>query len=114
MAGTTVYYYISENGGNPVREFILSLEVRQQAKIRRILATIMEYGLQPVIPHLRKLTGTPLWEIRILGQDNIRILYVLAHKDSILALHGFVKKSQKTPEKEINTALGRYKDWLCQ
>ena len=106
-----IYYYISQNGDNPVREFLLSLEIRQQAKIRRILATITEYGLQPVIPHLRKLTGTPLWEIRILGQDNIRILYVTAHREAILALHGFIKKSQKTPEREINTALERYKEW---
>ncbi len=111
MTTMIIYYYISQNGDNPVREFLLSLEIRQQAKIRRILATITEYGLRPVIPHLRKLTGTPLWEIRILGQDNIRILYVTAQQEAILALHGFIKKSQKTPEREINTALARYKEW---
>lgn len=110
MNKTTVYYYISPNGKNPVREFILSLQKYQQAKIRRILQTISEYGLLAIIPHTKKLTGTPLWEIRILGSDNIRVLYIIRAKDSIFVLHGFIKKTQKTPEKEIILALKRFQE----
>lgn len=69
------------------------------------------YGLSTALPHLKKLTGSPLWEIRILGQDNIRILYVTIHQDSILLLHGFIKKTQKTPNREINTALKRLHEY---
>ena len=108
---TTVYYYISSRGENPVKEFLDSLEESQQAKILRIFQHIEEYGLQAVLPHLKKVTDTPLWEIRTLGRDNIRILYIVPEKDAILALHGFIKKKQKTPRKEIDTAVDRYEAW---
>lgn len=113
MAGTEIYYYINARGENPVLEFILSLESQGQAKVRRLFLTIEKYGLDTIIPHLKKLTGTPLWEIRIVGKDSIRILYVVSDKNSILVLHGFVKKTQKTPEKEIAIALNRYQNLLC-
>lgn len=111
MNKTTVYYYISPNGNNPVREFIVSLEMRQRAKVRRILMLAETYGLESIRPYVKKLSGSPLWEIRVLGKDNIRVLYVAISGNSIVALHGFFKKSQKTPAKEIDTALARLKFW---
>lgn len=91
-----------------------SLQKQQKAKIFRIFQYIETYGLSLVLPHVRKLTGTPLWEIRILGQDNIRILYVGFYQDSILLLNGFIKKKQKTPSKEIDLALQRLKDYATR
>lgn len=111
MPGTEIYYYTTARGGNPVLDFILSLDKPQQAKVRRLLLTIEKYGLDTVIPHIKKLTGTPLWELRIIGKDNLRVLYVIPGKNCILALHGFVKKTQKTPEKELSIAIGRFGDW---
>jgi phage-related protein len=110
-AQTTIHYYISSRGENPVKEFLDSLQENQQAKILRIFQYIEEYGLQVVLPHIKKLAGSPLWEIRILGKDNIRILYIIAEKNAILVLHGFIKKKQKTPHKEIDIAINRYKIW---
>lgn len=104
-----IYYTTSKN--NPIKEFIESLSKQQKAKIFRIFTLLEEYGLSSVIPHVKKLSGTPLWEIRILGQDNIRIIYIYTKNNSILVLHGFIKKTQKTPNKEINIALRRFKDW---
>lgn len=75
------------------------------------VSRIKEYGLTAAIPHIKKLTGTPLWEIRILGQDNIRVLYASIQDDTVILLHGFIKKSRKAPTKDIETALTRYKDW---
>ena len=109
---TKVIYYITKNEYNPGKEFIESLQERQQRKIIRLLTSVQLYGLTAAIPHIKKLTGTPLWEIRILGQDNIRVFYASVLTDSILVLHGFIKKSQQTPRKEIETALNRLKDWL--
>ena len=111
LTKTNIIYYLSPHGKNVVREFILSLQKNQQAKIRRILQLIYEYGVTSANPHLKKLPGTPLWEIRILGKDSIRILYVIPGTNSILILHGFVKKTQKTPGKELNIALTRLQDW---
>jgi phage-related protein len=111
MTPTNIYYYLALSGKNVVREFILSLQKNQQAKVRRILQLINEYGLVTANPHIKKLIGTPFWEIRILGKDNIRIFYVAPDINSILVLHGFIKKTQKTPSKEIQIALNRYLDW---
>jgi len=111
MTETKIYYYLSPSGKNVVRDFILSLQKPQQAKIRRVLQLISEYGLTSANPHIKKLSGTPLWEIRVLGKDNLRIIYVSLDLYSILVLHGFNKKTQKTPSKEIQTALNRYSDW---
>lgn len=106
-----IYYYISPSGENPVKEFIDALTKIQKAKIFRIFQTYQEYGLNSIVPHTKKITGTLFWEIRILGRDNVRIIYIIKTKTSVLALHGFAKKKQKIPQTELNIALGRYKDW---
>lgn len=111
MGKAIVYYYTTPSGRNPVKEFIDSLELSKKAKVRRILVLAENYGLESIRPYVKKLSGSPLWEIRILGKDNIRILYVGISGNNIVALHGFFKKSQKTPAKEIETALGRLKLW---
>lgn len=112
MKSARLQYYISAKGENPVSDFLDSLSEKQQGKILRIFFTISSYGLSSVIPHIKKLIGTPLWEIRILGQDNIRLLYISPQKESVLVLHGFIKKKQKTPPREIEIAISRYEDWL--
>ena len=77
----------------------------------RVFKVYQQYELSSIIPHTKKLKGSPLWEIRIRGKDNIRILYAVYTQKSILILHGFVKKTQKTPQKEMDIALERYRDW---
>ncbi|MBI2642123.1 MAG: type II toxin-antitoxin system RelE/ParE family toxin [Candidatus Wildermuthbacteria bacterium] len=107
---TKIYYYTFSRKKNPIKEFLDSLEETQQVKILRLFEYIEEYGLQAVAPHLKKVVGTLLWEMRILGKDNIRIFYVVPEKNAVLVLHGFIKKEQKTPRREIDLALQRY-DW---
>lgn len=109
-----VVYYLSPQGKNPIKEFLDSLGAKQQVKILRLFQLIAEYGLSAVGSHLKKLSGTPFWEMRILGQDNLRIIYVVVLKNTVLALHGFSKKSQKTPPKEISVVFSRYQDWLLR
>lgn len=106
-----VVYFISSSGENPVSKFIDSCVKPQQIKILRILKHLEEYGIQSVIPHIKKLTGTPFWEIRILGKDNIRIIYVVEVEKMIVLLHGFFKKTQKTPKKEIEICYRRHDEF---
>ena len=106
-----ILYFLSSDSENPIKDFIDSLELKQKAKIFRLFQTIQQYGLEAVMPHIKKLTGLPVWEIRILGKDNIRMLYLFIDAESICILHGFVKKSQKTSAKDITTAMNRYQDW---
>jgi phage-related protein len=104
--GWKVVYYISASGENPVKNF---LDARPKVKLKalRILSNIEEFGLNYAIPHVKKLSGTPLWEIRVLGEDSTRILYIARQGKQILLLHAFIKKTDKTPKKEIATSLTR-------
>jgi len=53
-----------------------------------------------------------LYEIRILGKDNIRIIYVGLKSREVLVLHGFIKKRQKTSQNDIQTAVARFEEWI--
>ncbi len=112
--GWKIIYYTSPSGDNPVSDFLDTLEQNSQSKILRVLHNIQEYGLDSVIPHIKKLTGTPFWEIRILGQNSIRIIYVVPVKFQIFVLHGFKKKTQKTPLKELEIASRRYNEYVLR
>jgi phage-related protein len=105
-----VIYYVSSSGNNPVKDFLDSADSKRKTKALRLLFHIEEYGLQAVIPHIKKLSGLPLWEIRMLGQDSIRILFVTRISSRVVLLHAFFKKTQKTPGKEIAIALARLKE----
>lgn len=109
-----IIYYISPSGNNPVSDFLDALEPNSQRKILRVLKNIQEYGLDSAIPHIKKLSGTPFWEIRILGQDGIRVIYVVPAKFEVFVLHGFKKKTQKTPLKELETASRRYQEYTLR
>lgn len=109
---TKVIYYTTTIGENPTEKFLDSLQKSDKTKIFRILQYIKIYGLIAVLPHTKKLTGTPLWEIRILGKTNMRVIYVTLQENSILLVHGFLKKKQKTSIREIEVAISRMQDWI--
>jgi phage-related protein len=106
-----IYYYQSISDNNPVKEFLESLSKSQITKVIRILRVIENYGIKQSFPYTKKLTGTNLWEIRILGKDNIRIIHAIVFGHDILLLHGFFKKKQKTPKKDLSISIDRFNDW---
>ena len=105
-------FYTDKSGNNPVDDFINTLSDRAANKVARALAPLHEFGIGTHIKEAKKVVGTPIWEIRILGKDSIRIMYTAALKDIVLLLHGFVKKSQKTPQKDLAVATRRLNDWI--
>lgn len=109
-----VIYYTSSSGDNPFSDFLDTLEHSSQSKILRIFHNIQEYGLDSAIPHIKKLFGTPFWEIRILGKDSIRVIYVVPTKFQVFVLHGFKKKTQKTPMRELEIASRRYQEYTLR
>ncbi len=110
----TIEYYKTPSGRfSPVAIFIEGLAPKAQAKLSTILRLMREFGPQIGWPHVKKMVGFPLWEIRILGQDSIRILYFIPNNKTVLLLHGFIKKKQKTPYNEIKTALARYNKYIA-
>jgi phage-related protein len=80
----------------------------QQARFLRIKALIEEHGLEHLgMPHVRHLEG-PLWEMRMTSRSGIaRALYVTASGQRVFVLRLFVKKTAKTPRREIKLALRR-------
>lgn len=111
MSRWKIKYYSRPYASSPVYEFIESLSEIARSKIYHTFELLAEYNISLREPHVKKLTGTPLWELRILGEDSIRIFYI-AGKDSLfLLLHGFKKKKQKTLRKEIQIALKRLEEY---
>ncbi|MBV9156813.1 MAG: type II toxin-antitoxin system RelE/ParE family toxin [Acidobacteriaceae bacterium] len=82
-----------------------------KARFRRIVELIQRYGLERVRePHVKHLEG-PLWEMRIKGRDGIsRAIYITAKGRRVVVVRVFVKKTQKTPGREINVAFQRAKE----
>jgi phage-related protein len=81
-----------------------------RARLVRVAQLIEEKGLEHVgEPHLKHIEGR-LWEMRLTGRSGIsRALYVTAAGKRVVILRVFVKKTQKTPRREIVLALARAK-----
>ena len=102
--------WIVELFDDRVREEVEALPLDMKARFRRIVELIQGYGLEKVRePHVKHLEGT-LWEMRMKGKDGIsRAIYVTATGRRVVVVRVFVKKSQKTPRREIDVALERAK-----
>jgi phage-related protein len=87
----------------------LPLDIR--ARFQRIVELIQSHGLERVRePYVKHLEG-PLWEMRMKGRAGIaRAAYVTAVGKRIVIVHVFVKRTQKTPRREIEIALKRAKE----
>ena len=102
-----VDFYTTNSGKSPIIDFIDHLQASQKAKISRCIDLLEEYGPQTKEPHSKKLSGyTNLFELRSSGSSPVRLLYSCL-PNKFLVLHAFVKKTNKTPAKEIDTALKR-------
>lgn len=106
-----IYYQSPGQTSAPVHDFINSLNPTAKSKVINTINLLEEYGVKLGPPRAKKLAGTELWELRILGEDNIRIFYVTVVDKAFLLLHGFIKKKQKTDKKEIKTAIARLKEY---
>jgi phage-related protein len=102
-------FYESASGRKPVREWLLELPVDDRRIIGRDIQTV-EFGWPVGMPTCRPL-GDGLWEVRShLGDGKIgRVIFSLADGEMVL-LHGFTKKTQKTPREDIILASKRRKE----
>ena len=85
-----------------------AIALDMQARFVHIAELLEEFGPQRVgLPHIRPLEGK-LWEMRMTGRDGIaRAVYAAIQGCRLLVLHVFMKKTQTTPRKAIETALKR-------
>jgi phage-related protein len=94
-----------------VDEELAALPADMRARFHHIGRMIEEFGLERVRePHVKHIRGA-LWEMRMRGKDGIsRALYVTAVGERVVVVRVFVKKTQKTPKREIELALKRAKE----
>ena len=87
---------------------LLALPADMRARFLHIAEMLEYFGPQHVgLPHVRPLEGK-LWEMRMQGRDGIsRAVYAALQGRRLLVLHVFVKKTQATPRKAIDTARHR-------
>lgn len=103
-----VKFFQTTRGDYPVKDFMEEQDQPTFAKIISAIELLETDGpfLKP--PYIKKLQDK-LYELRISGKVMIRIFYTIKDGEYYL-LHGFKKKTQKTPSKEIKIALDRIKE----
>lgn len=104
----TVVFYRTEAGNEPVREWLKSLKREDRKTIGEDIKTA-QFGWPLGMPLIRKLEPG-LWEVRShISQGIARTLFTVLGQMMVL-LHGFIKKSQKTPQSDLSTARQRLAD----
>jgi phage-related protein len=111
-----IEFYKTESGRCPVQEFIDSLSKKARAKVFRDIDLLEEFGLELRAPFVRNITGVPkLKELRTkFGADNYRIFYFAFTGRKFILLHGFIKKTRQTPQREIQIAVNRMNDYTAR
>ena len=110
-----IYFYQDKDGHQPVKEYIQELQERNSKDSRIKLNKIRDYmkilemkGTRAGEPYIKHLEGD-IWELRPLRD---RILFVAWINESFVLLSHFVKKTQKTPKREIEKAKRLYADLI--
>lgn len=112
MSKFTVEFYEDTQGNKPIEEFLLALDIKMRAKLLGILKILEEKGNQLREPYSKHLEDG-IFEIRgKVGTDITRVLYFFYYDGKIILTNGFVKKTQKTPAKEIQLAKKRRNDYI--
>ncbi len=105
-----VIFYRSESGAEPVREWLKELRREDRRAVGEDIKTA-QFGWPLGMPLIRKIEKG-LWEVRSYIMDGIARTFFTVEKDTMVLLHGFVKKSQQTPPNELQTARRRLRNIL--
>lgn len=111
--GKTIRFYKTVDGQCPVQEFLDSLPGRVAQKVAWVLSLIEDLDVVPST-YFRKLVSTAeIWECRIqLGSNAYRIFCFFDSNSVVVLTHGLIKKTQKTPQREIDRAEAYRRDYL--
>ena len=108
----TVEFWVDQRGSSPVVEFLESLDTKTQARFDWSIEQLRVRNTQAREPLVKHLEGK-LWELRRASDGNIyRLLYFFFTGRRIVFVHGFGKKTQKTPRREIKLAERRMEEYI--
>jgi phage-related protein len=103
---TAVFYRLS-SGKEPVRDWLLSLTQEDRQTIGQDIMAV-EFGWPCGEPLCKSLSSYPgLWEVRSNIRSGIARVFFYIDKSEMILLHGMVKKTQKTPDRDLKLAQKR-------
>lgn len=104
-----VVFFRTEAGNEPVREWLKSLPREERHAIGEDLLTVQHAW--PIGKPLVGYLGDGIWELRTRLPNRIARTLFLAANSEIVVLHGFIKKTQKTPALELELARRRKRQY---
>lgn len=107
-----VDFYELPNGNEPARDFLESLDIKLRAKMYREIDLLVMNGPELREPHSRHVEDG-IFELRAIQGNNIsRVLFFFYSGEKAILTNGFVKKTMKTPKKEISLAKRYRQEYL--
>lgn len=111
-----IKFYKDSEGRVPVREFLDSLDIKMRQKMLRSIQALQDMGISLRMP-LSESLEDGIFELRAKVGTNIsRVMYFFVIGNRAVLTHGFIKKTQKTPPREIERAKNIRDDYMkrCQ
>ena len=112
-----VLFYYDKHGKSDIVDYLDELQIKSKTsktdrinreKILTYIGALERYGTRLGKPYVKHIEGD-IWELRPLSN---RIFFFYWKNNKFVLLHHFIKKSQKTPTKEISKAKSNLKDFL--
>ena len=104
MKNFNVIFFKKNDGSCPVEDFLDSIDKKMKIKLTKEISLLQEYGNMVREPYSKHLQDG-IYELRAQqGNDISRVLYFFYVGRKIILTHGFIKKTQKTPLREIELA----------
>ncbi|GAG01649.1 unnamed protein product [marine sediment metagenome] len=109
-----VIYYETPDGNCPIRAFIDSRKLREQAKVLALISYLQDKG--PILPRpYADLLEDGIHELRVKSSgDQVRVLYFFCYRRYIVLTHAFVKVTARVPRAEIQQAKKYRSDFLSR
>ena len=103
-----VQFYEDDEGAEPVVAFLAALSRSNAQLAARVGAALLRledsrYHRSPLVEHL----GDDLFEVRVSGKNSTRVLFFHGGERRVILVHAFLKKTQKTPKRDLAVALAR-------
>lgn len=104
-----VILYESKGGQKPIEDFVYLLQPSTQAKLARQIDLLEEFGPRLGMPNAKPI-GDGLFELRVRGKQEVRMIYIFVLGKNIYLLHGFIKKAQAISRRDLGIARTRKKE----
>ena len=105
-------FFEDDGGGSPVGEFLKSIGKKARIKITTFISLLEEKGIEMPYTYCKKLSHSDLWELKVSHSKNTYRIFFFYHGRTIVLLHGIMKKTDDTPQADLDISEKRMKTWL--